>query len=173
MEIEYQLTEADIITLTRYRLRQAPARRNPVLLRQVAYSAGFTLLAIGSWVQLSNAVLSFAFLALAVLSFFAYPSYFEWALRRRVMTVYSDEKMRATLAPRILRVSSDGINEESALGHISIKWDAVDNIGIVPDFTVLSIQNVPSMIIPEKGIIAGDYKSFVQACRQFSQKDVV
>lgn len=170
MEIEYQLTEEDIIALTLYRLQKVPKRQNPILVRRIAYAISFAFVAIGSWALFSNAILSFNFLVTGVLAYFIYPFFFNWALRRRVKTAYRNEKMRETLAPRILSASSEGIEERTSLGQIRIKWEAVDNIGIMPTFTVLSIQGVPSIIIPENRIISGDYISFVEACRQFSQK---
>ena len=66
MEIQYYLTEADILELMRYRLRQAPKRQNPILVRRLAYLVGFMLIALGSITIARNVVLMPSFVNLAI-----------------------------------------------------------------------------------------------------------
>ena len=166
MEIEYHLTEADIIELLRYRLSQVPRRRNPVMFRQFAYLIGFMLISFGSLLIAKNVVLPLIFLVLGIFSFLTYPTYFDWRVRRKVAAIYRDETKGPTLGTRILRTTDEGIEEKSSLGEIKIKWEVIDNIAVTPAYTIISIQSSPLIIIPQNGITSGDYESFVEECRR-------
>lgn len=172
MEIEFSLIEADIITLTRYRLKQLPPRRNPIVRRRIAYTVGFLLLAAGSWMLTGIWVLPFLFFIAAVLSILFYPTFFDWLLRYNVMNAYRQEKMRATLGSRTMIITDSSLEERTSWGQSQIKWDVIDKILVTPLFTLLSIQESFSVIIPKKRVISGDYDSFVEACRQHMNKYV-
>jgi len=173
MEIEYQLTEADIIALMEYRLQHIPRPQNPIWIRRLGYAVGFALLSIGSVMLTNNRVLPFIFLILAISTFLLYPAFFYWLMRRKVSAKYRDEQNRATLATRTLRATSEGLEEISSLGEIKIKWEAIEDLAVTPTYTIISIQQIPSMIIPKHGVSTGDYESFVNTCRQFLEGGAV
>jgi len=166
MEIEYELREADIIAFTQYRLRHGHGKRNPVLVRRLAYLGGFTIMAFGSWLLLHDIILLISFLALAIISFVLYPTYFDWLIRRKVTNTYRDPKNSATLAPRILSANSEGLVEKSGMGEIKVKWEVIDDLELTPTHAFISIQNVPSIVVPKDRISSGDFQSFVNACHE-------
>ena len=168
MDIEYHLTEADILALTQNQLQHAKGRRNPAQMRRFAYFFGFALTALGMWLLLHDIALAFIFLAFAIISLLFYPVYFDWLIRRKVSNAYRDEKNRATLAKRTLRAKEDGLEESSAWGEIRVKWDMVNEIRVTPTHTFIAIMGkAPSMVIPRDGIITGDYEGFISACQDY------
>lgn len=171
MELEYQLTEADILALMRFRYDHISARHNPITIRRLGYTIGFIFMSAGGWLLSNNLILPITFLAMAVIAFIGYPTYFDWLMRRKVTAAFRDPNRRATLGPRTIRVTSEGIEQQSSEGQIKVNWNVVDGIVPMPTFTVVSIHNVPSIIIPENQIIAGDYEGFVEACRQFYNQE--
>ena len=128
MEIEFTLTEADILALMQYRLQRLPNLKNPVFVRRFTYMGGFMGLAVGSLILFDNIVLAIVFIVLAISSFLLYPAYYNSLLRRKVTATYRDEKTRATLASRFLRATDEGLEEKSDLGEIKLKWELVDAI---------------------------------------------
>ena len=170
MEIEYELREADILALMQYRLQQSRGKRNPVLVRRLAYLCGFALMAFGSRLLQQNIILVIGFLALAIISFLLYPAFYHWLIRRRVTNTYRDPKNSATLAARTLRVNGDGLEEKSLFGEVKVKWEVIDELALTPTHAFISIQSVPSIIVPKDRISMDHFQSFVNVCRENIEK---
>ncbi len=62
MEIQYHLTEADILELMQYQFRQAPIHQNPVMVNRIIYVIAFIFLAIGSLVIAKDSPLPLTFI---------------------------------------------------------------------------------------------------------------
>lgn len=164
MEIEYELTGSDILALAKHRLQHTPTLRRRLRMRRFGYAIGFILVALGTWLLRADIILPIIFLALAIISFLLFPTYYGWRLRRSVSQAYQDEKKRATLGIRTLRATSDGLEEESPYGEIRLKWDVVDEIAVTPAHTFISIGQVPSLIIPKDQVSPEAYEEFIRAC---------
>ncbi len=123
MQIEYELSETDILALMKFRIHQSRGMRNPVMRRRIGYFVGFAMIGVGMWPFFRQPVLPAIFLLWAMVSFLFYPILFTWLLQRRVATEYRDPKKRATLASRIVCINDDGLQEISHFGETKIKWD--------------------------------------------------
>jgi hypothetical protein len=167
MEIQYSLTEADIFELMQYRLRQAPLYKNSFMGKRILYLIGFLFLAFGSILITNDDILFFTFMLLAIILFFFYPTFFNWNLKKKVSAKYRDEKMRASLAKRLLFVSEDSLVEKSDFGEIKIYWQSITKLDVTPAYTFISIQGVPSMLIPKDHVCMGDYEGFMAECRKY------
>ena len=167
MEIQYSLTEADIFELMQYRIRLAPIHKNPIMINRIVYLIAFVFLAFGSILIAKDSTLLFTFMILAIILFFFYPTFFNWNLKKKVAATYRDEKMRASLATRSLFVFDDGLLEKSGLGEIKIKWASITKLDVTPAYSCISIQGIPSMMIPKDRVSLGDYESFMAECRKY------
>jgi hypothetical protein len=171
MEIEYRLSESDILAFMKFQIAQRKGWRNPVLFRQITYLVGFILLGLGAWLFSGEVVLLLAFLLLAILGFVFYPMFFDWALRRRVTITYDDPAKKASLASRVLRASPDGLEEISDLGEIKVKWEAVNGLVITPSHAFISVQGTSSIVIPIQYVDKGNYQEFVNVCREHVERN--
>ncbi len=168
MEIKYDLGEADLLALTLYHMDRLNKRHNAQLRRRFAYLIGFALLALGSWLLISNAGLTLAFLGAGIACFAFYPAYWSWLVRRKVASAYRDPKNIAGFGLRTLRASEAGLEEVSALGETRIKWDFIDEVTEEAARAFVTVSNVPSMVIPKARIREGDYEGFIKACRAYA-----
>ncbi len=164
MEIKYDLSENDILALMQYRLRFRRGKQNPILVRRVAYLVGFTAMALGSWLLMHQATLLIVFLMLAIASFLLYLPFSSWLARRRVTSIYRDPQKRATLASRILRADSEGLEEISGAGEAKLKWEVVTDIAVTSTHAFVSVLNDPTIIIPKESLGLHDFQSFVDFC---------
>ena len=172
MDIQYHLTEGDIVALAEYRLKNVSGWRNPVRVRRFAYFFGFALMALGMWLILNSIELTVSFLTFAIVAFLFYPAFLHWRIRQNISKAYRNEKNRVTLATRTLSVTSEGLNEESAWGEIQLKWDKVD-ITITPAHVFIAIMGqAPSMVVPRDGISNGDYEEFTSTCQHYKKVGV-
>lgn len=167
MEIEYELTEADVVALTRCQLQRTPRRRNPIVVRRLAYLSGFTLMAVGLHLLMHNAVATVSLLILAILAFLFYPVYFDWLIRRRVSRTYRDPQRRAGLASRTLRATGEGLEEASGVGAVSLKWPAISELVETPTHAIIFVQGLAALVVPKARVRVGDYAAFVSACRAY------
>lgn len=165
MEIEYALTENDVLALAQYRLQHMPTLRRRLRMRRWALVIGFTLVALSMWPLTLDFILPFTFVILAVISFLFYPIYNDWRLRKGVSEMYRGEKIRATLGARTLRATSEGLEEESSLGEAKVKWSGIDEIDVTPQHIFISVAEVPSIVISRDQVSAGDVENFIQTCR--------
>lgn len=166
MEIEYVLTEDDLLAFNLYRLLLKRGRHDPILIRRFAYLAGFSFIALGTWLLGSQAIIPITFLSMAFLSFILYPIYFNWSVRRKVSATYRDPNNSAMFAPHLLRATSEGLEEKSGVGEMKVKWEVVDGITITTTHVFISIQNTPSVVIPKDHISRGDFQSFLKICQE-------
>lgn len=171
MEIEYRLSESDILAFMKFQIARRKGWHNPIWSRQIVYLVGFILVGLGAWLFSGEVALLLAFLSLAVLCVIFYPVFFNWALRRRVTTVYQDPAKQASLASRILRASPEGLEEISDLGEIKVKWDAVNELVITPSHTFISVQGTSAIVIPIQYVDKENYHEFVNICREHIERD--
>ena len=171
MQIEYELNESDILALMRFRLDQMRGMRNPVTVRRIAYLVAFTIMAFGTWLISHQAILLISFLILAIVFFLFYPLLFDWLNRRRVAAAYRDPSKRVTLNARTIQVSSDGLHELTEMGETNVKWDVINGIAVTPTHAFLSVQNVPSIIVPKVNLRNDDFQAFVNICREHIEKN--
>jgi hypothetical protein len=172
MEIQYSLTEADIFELMQYRFRHSSIHKNPIIVKRILYLIGFIFLAFGSILLTKDIALFFTFMILAIILFFFYPTFFNWNVKKKVAAIYRDEKMRASLDKRSLFVSEDSLVEKSGFGEIKIYWQSITKLDVTPAYTFISIQGVPSMLIPKDRVSMGDYEGFMTECRKNVRESV-
>ena len=139
MEIEFALTEEDILVFTKHQLQYSPVFIRQQRVRRSGYLIGFTLLAMGTWLLEQPIFVPILFLSLAVILFLVYPRFQMWRLREKVHQTYQQENYRATLGLRTLRATDEGLEEISAFGEVKIKWEAVDGITDTPAHCLISI----------------------------------
>jgi len=164
VEIEFDLTQADILALMHFRLRQRRGFRNPVLVRRLLYTGSFFLLALGFWLMFRNSLLAWFFLLLAIISLVLYPMFFKYLIRRKVAATYNDPKNAVLLAPRTLNATNQGLQEKSNLGEMTVNWEAVEHLTSTTTHVFITIQNIPTTVIPRKRVTRGDIQTFSVAC---------
>ncbi len=170
MEIEYSLTEADITALVECRLKSSQRIRKRFKRARYSLFTGFLLMAIGSISLQMGLVLPIVFVVFAIGFFAFYPTFQLWQARRAVSRTYHDEKNRRTLDSRTLRISEEGLEEESFMGKILVKWFLIEQIFTTADRTILFIQDDPSLVIPKVNISVGNYDEFVEAIQTYRAK---
>lgn len=167
MELAYSLDESDIIALAEYRFRSMPAARQSQRLRRVGYLVGFSLLAVGAWVLKYPALLVLLWLFLGAALYLLYPRYYAWNMRRRIRAAYRDEKMRASLGSRTLRLTDEGLEEISDLGEVKIKWDAIQAVAVTPTHAFVTVAGAPpAMVIARGRVTVGNYDDWIAACQK-------
>ena len=166
MELEYDLTEPDLLALTLYSLNESPRGRRILQSRRIGYLMGFAVLALGTWLMTQSAVVAYIFVALGLLFAALYPAFLEWRVRQRIAKSYRDPKNAASFALRTLNATDDGLQEVSSLGDLKLKWAVINDLSETSTHAFFSVQGVPSLVIPRGRISRGDYRGFLKMCRE-------
>jgi hypothetical protein len=169
MEIEYSLTEEDILALTELQFQRVPAYRGRMRMLRLGYPILFTLVSIGYWFLFKDWRISIAFFTFGLFAYLVYPAYTRMRMRQRIRRDYQkDQKLRKTLGKRKLVATSEGLQETSSLGKIKVKWKQVSDIEVTADNTFISVKDIPSIIIPKTQIQDEEaYHRFVATCMSF------
>jgi hypothetical protein len=161
MEIQYSVTESDVLALARFRLQKMPSIRRRMRIRRFGYSVGFAALALGLWLVYGDITIP--------LIFFLSPFYADWRLNSAIARQYQDAKARGILETT-LRATPDGLEQSTILGDSKAKWESIDDVVITPMHTFMSIVSQGwSLVIPEK-VVTGNYQQFVATCRTYKQQ---
>jgi hypothetical protein len=163
MEIEYTLTESDVFALTKFRIQHVPRLRRNQRIRHLGYSVGFALIGLGLFAT-REFFLSAVSLTLALLWVLLFPKYRDWVLHRRIHKMYENEKLQATLESCTLRITDEGLAEETPLGDTRLKWDAIDDITRIPTHTFVTVAELPCVVVPSEQVVAGDHERFFDEC---------
>ncbi len=70
-------------------------------------------------------------------------------------------KNKGFLCEHKLEITPECLIESTSSGEQKTKWDAVERIASIKDYTFVYIGSVMAHIIPEKAIIEGNYSKFV------------
>jgi hypothetical protein len=167
MEIEFDLSEADILALTRQRYETIPALKKRYTRLRFGYLLGFSLIGAGLLLT-GDKFLGVTFILLAAAIFLAFPFYYDWRIANNVRLAYRDDKQRATLCKRVLRATGDGLEEISPFAESKIRWAVIDDIIVTATHAFISIGQSPCMVIP-KAKAPETFDLFIQTCRRYQQ----
>jgi hypothetical protein len=162
MEIEYNLTEIDILALAKCRMNYMPKFRKNIRFRQFLYLSGFILMAIGSYPLGNGIIESFIFAFLGIAIFFYYPYYVKWQIRRRTHRECQNPKVNEQLSNRLLRITDDWLEDGSSIAKVQVKWGAINRVYLTDCRAFLSVEDNISIVVPQNSISHGNYEQFVE-----------
>jgi hypothetical protein len=171
MEIEYTLSEDDLMSFAMYQVDHAPAYRQRRRNLQVAYAVGFLLLALGTWGVSKAAILPAIFIAIGFFFVLLGPVLDRWRVRRHVARVYHQRESRGVYSKCTLRVTPEGLEQISDQGESRVKWSAVDRIVSTASHTLIYLlADTDAIVIPKDAIEPDQYDAFVKTVRQYQSE---
>ncbi len=171
MEIEYALTENDLMSVAMYQADHSPVYRRWLRNLQIGYAVGSLLFALGTWALLQQAELLLMFIAIGLLLVLFGPELQRWRLRRRIAQLYHDRQKRGLYSKRVLRVTPEGLEEVSNYKESRVKWSGVDNV-VSTDTHTFILAGAEVIVIPKDVIEPSKYDAFVEAMRRHQSEAV-
>lgn len=170
MEIQYSLTQEDMLELNMFRIRSIPeiARRQKTLrwgylvimlfLTGILYLMGIPL------------VVCLFLVAILIGFFFYFPQYQARQLRRMIAKDFKDPERAAILEGRTAITSEDGIELATIKGKRQFAWGDFQTIEQTPQAVFGLFQDKTSFLIPRARVTGGDYDGFVTEITERSGK---
>ena len=111
MQVEYSLTEDDLMALGRFQIAHSPVVQERFRTRRWLYPAGLAILAIGTYVLQGGLLLLIILLVLALLAYLFYPRYFDWIVERSIRRAVKRDMRLSSIARRTLRLTPEGLQQ--------------------------------------------------------------
>lgn len=165
MEINYSLTEEDVLALSRFRAENDPSLKKRINRTRFKLFIGFAIAGVGFWLINSNPFTAAGFFFLSLLSLIFFKPYNNWRIRRRISEMYKEQKYQKTLAPRSLIAGSEGLIESSSLGEMKVAWETIDDFYQTSTHVFISVGQVVSIVIPKSSFPTNELEAFIKKCR--------
>jgi len=171
MEIQYSLSEADIVALYKYRLNVDQALKRRYQSRRWMYLLGLSMLGLAGYVFMHDTALMIFSLIIAGLFYTFFPYYFNWMVRRGVSTTYKQEAARQALEKRTLQANPEGLLQNASRGESFSSWDEIDDMGVSTTHAFISVNERSSWyIIPRDRLVVGDFDAFIDEIRKYLEQ---
>jgi hypothetical protein len=162
MELEFTLTEADIVALVRYQIEHSLSVKRRIARLHVGYVLGFALLALGFYLLAPDLHLQLPFSLLAVASVALYRP-LAWARLRASAPRMARERMRPeSVGWRKLRVSAEAMQQWSEHAESKVEWSLVDGIDLQPTHAFVSVGGIVTLAIPRDRVTRGNFDDFMK-----------
>ncbi len=168
IEIEYELSEDDLLDLARSRAERSPAVRRRLNVQRAGYLIGFLLLGVGSFLAFASLALLVVFGSLGIIFFLGYPFVYRRMLERGIRrAVARAVAVPFTRSKRSLRATPDGLEQITEGAQTKLAWKLVDGIEVTATRAVLSISGGNSpLLIPKQQVGEEQFNAFVEFVRQ-------
>jgi hypothetical protein len=171
MEIQYSLSESDILALYKYRLNIDPNLKRRYQSRRWMYLVGFALLGVAGYVFVHDVAFLIFSLIIAGLFYTFFPFYFNWMVRRGLASTYKQEGARQVLEKRTLQANPEGLLQIASRGESFSPWDEIDDLGVSSTHAFISVNERSSWyIIPRLGLVFGDFDAFIDEIRSYLEQ---
>ncbi|WDV46423.1 YcxB family protein [Clostridiaceae bacterium M8S5] len=150
MEINYQLTEKDIIDFNIHHLKTSPALKKSVFIQRIIGPL-IDIPAIFIAHKLTNISLlywSVIFISMAILWYAFYPKHIEKRYKKQVSKMFAEGKNKDLFAPSTLNISEDEIVRSSQYKTSKFEWSSVDKIDIGSNHIFIYDSAVSAVIVP-------------------------
>jgi len=161
MELEFTLTQADIVALVRYQIEHSLSVRQRIARLHVGYVLGSGLLSLGLYLAAPDLHLHLPFALLAIASLALYRP-LAWARLRASAPQIAREKMRPeSVGWRKLRVTSEGFEQRSEHAESKVGWGLVDGIDVQPSHGFVTVGGVVTLAVPKDRVTRGSFDDFM------------
>jgi hypothetical protein len=92
-----------------------------------------------------------------------YPVLFRVFHEHGLRKFYSQGSTRGITGMRECELCADGVIVRSETGELKTRWEGLDRIVTTDDYTFIVLSSVSTHVIPRRGVVEGDYGSFVRA----------
>jgi hypothetical protein len=166
MKIRFDVSLDDILAYNRYHVRHSPSIRRSTLLIRWGGAILFLLICLlpaydfepGYWLMslFLGLVGGITFLLL-------YPVLVRVVAESQQRKLYTEGSTRGEIGMHECELGEDGVIVRSETGELKTRWEGLDRIVTTDDYTFIYLSSVTAHVIPRRGVVEGDYGSFVRA----------
>ena len=170
MHIVYEVRRQDIEALLRYHHEYSQATAGARLLARrvlpLVVLGAFVVLGVASglWVYAIMGLAS-ALLLLAVL-----PRITRWNIQQAIARSLAQGSQLGMLGRHELSLTPTGLLERVGEDAYEYPWEAITQVVRLADRTIIYLGATQAYVLPQAGVVSGDYEGFVREVERQSQR---
>ncbi|MBB4824808.1 hypothetical protein HNO89_002034 [Sporosarcina luteola] len=163
MEIQYELTEEDVVVFNVHHVKNSNVGRNSLRWQRVVSPLLFLLFAyfLSVSTDLEAGTLFVVFGVTAILWVLFYPKYFYWHVTRQVRKALKEGKNEGLVGSHVLKMNKQGLTDTTSNGESKMTWQAVKQFKEDTGHFYLYNSAVSAFIIPKRDVDAEAFRKFV------------
>ena len=172
MEVEFELDEADLIALAKYRVKHSPAIRRRYRRSWIGMTVGLGLLGIFIYTVFSLKAPGVYLVAFALFFLVFYPYYYRWLVGRTMRRIVNARSNPNAFARRTLRVTPEGLEMVAAgakQATLTKSWEKVSGIEVTPDHVFVAINGEYGIVVPRMALGPERFQHLMDNIRRFAK----
>jgi hypothetical protein len=171
MEIEFELNQHDLKAFADYQVSCSPRIRARINRNRIVFLVGLLILALGTIMSEGSSISAIIFVIMAVLQFFFLPSAYRWIFRRHFANSYKNPANRLKYRRRKIRITDDGLEEESEEAHSNVKWSTVQRVDRTKSHGYIYLTDDMAYIIPKDALGERTFTEFMDLVMKYSNQN--
>ncbi|ARD47863.1 YcxB family protein [Sporosarcina sp. P33] len=165
MEIQYKLTEEDVVAFNLYHVKHSKVGKNSLQWQRYISPLIFLLFAyfLSVFTEMPKGPLFAAFGITAVLWVIFYPKYFYFHITRQVRKMLKEGKNEGLVGEHLMKMNKAGITDKTSVGETAVQWTGVKQLREDAEYFYVYTSTVSAYIIPKRDVYSADgFKSYVR-----------
>lgn len=165
MEIQYELTEEDVITFNLYHVKNSKVGRNSLKWQRYISPLIFLLFAyfLSVFTDMEKGPLFATFILTAVVWVIFYPKYFTFHIKRQVRKMLREGKNEGLVGEHVMKLNKSGIADQSSTGRTDVQWQGVQSIHEDAAYFYVYTSTVSAYILPKRDLYSEEaVKTFIK-----------
>ncbi|AXI00115.1 YcxB family protein [Sporosarcina sp. PTS2304] len=165
MEIEYELTEEDVIAFNLYHVKNSKVGKNSLQWQRFVSPMIFFMFAyfLSIFTDMEKGPLFLVFGLTAILWVILYPKYFYFHITRQVRKMLKEGKNEGLIGQHIMKMNKTGITDQTQVGETKVQWSGIQRVIEDADYLYIYTSTISAYILPKRTIYSVDgLKAYVE-----------
>lgn len=165
MEIDYELTEEDVVAFNLYHVKNSKVGKNSLQWQRFVSPMIFLLFAyfLSVFTDMARGPLFMVFGMTAILWVLFYPKYFYFHITRQVRKMLKEGKNEGLVGEHSMKMNKAGIADKTSTDETHVQWADLQRMVEDADYFYLYTSTVSAYILPKRNIYSRDgLKSYVE-----------
>lgn len=165
MEIQYELTEEDVVAFNLYHVKNSKVGKNSLQWQRYISPLIFLLFAyfLSVFTDMARGPLFATFTVTAIAWVIVYPKYFYFHITRQVRKMLKEGKNEGLVGKHFMKMNKSGMTDTTSTGETNGQWAGVKSIIEDANYFYIYTSTVSAYILPKRDLYSADaVKSYVE-----------
>ncbi|WP_153731444.1 YcxB family protein [Sporosarcina obsidiansis] len=165
MEIQYELTEEDVVAFNLYHVKNSKVGKNSLQWQRFVSPLIFLLFAyfLSVFTDMARGPLFATFALTAVVWVILYPKYFYFHITRQVRKMLKEGKNDGLVGEHFMKMNKTGMTDTTSTGETNVQWTGVQRIIEDADYFYIYTSTVSAYILPKRDVYSEEaVKAYVE-----------
>lgn len=165
MEIEYELTEEDVVAFNLYHVKNTKVGKNSLQWQRYISPLIFLLFAyfLSLFTDMAKGPLFATFAVTAIAWVILYPKYFYFHITRQVRKMLKEGKNDGLVGEHKMKLNKAGVRDTTSVGETNVQWPGVKRLIEDADYIYMYTSTVSAYILPKRDLYSVEgLKSYIE-----------